>query len=484
MRWFGVFATAAGGLCALAATMAAGSAYAAGEEVDGYPSWTERVYLQWANRARVDPQLEMEVCGDDCPDAACYTPQAPLRHDIALARPSRFHAQELEVRGFFSHTSNCTLVDDIAQRWPDECDGAAQCACVGGVAECDGTCTSAQGRVGLFGAGYGGEITVGVSDPDWGFYLWLHETSTSEMCQFGGGNGHRWLLLTSQGRVGFGAYGSMGNGDFGFGGGGADEHPIASGSHYPRTGASVEAWANWYAQAGPSLHTVNVDGTCEPMTLERGEATNGAYSAALDGLDASQCHRYYFVFKDAAGQTVTYPTEGSLGIGPAATCADWSDERPAMGDGCDCQPSCEGAQCGDDGCGGSCGECGGGEGCEAGQCVADPDGDDDDDDDAGETGDDDGAGDNDGADNDASEGGAEGDDDDAGSERADGGADAGGDDLDPDTALPGGFGADRDDVTGCRIGGHCRVPMFAWLFVLAAMRRRAGNPSVASGPRG
>ena len=34
-----------------------------------------------------------------------------------------------------------------------------------------------------------------------------------------------------------------------------------------------------------------------------------------------------------------------------------------------CQPDCEGKECGDDGCGGSCGECGSGETCKSGQCV-------------------------------------------------------------------------------------------------------------------
>ncbi len=34
-----------------------------------------------------------------------------------------------------------------------------------------------------------------------------------------------------------------------------------------------------------------------------------------------------------------------------------------------CQPSCAGAVCGDDGCGGSCGGCGSDEKCESGACV-------------------------------------------------------------------------------------------------------------------
>jgi agmatine/peptidylarginine deiminase len=36
-----------------------------------------------------------------------------------------------------------------------------------------------------------------------------------------------------------------------------------------------------------------------------------------------------------------------------------------------CAPSCDGKQCGDDGCGGDCGSCGAQDQCESGQCVAD-----------------------------------------------------------------------------------------------------------------
>lgn len=347
-------------------------AHATGEEIDGFPNWHERVYLQLTNRARVEPAVEMADCGDNCPDAACYTPKPPLRHDHTLARASRFHAQEMQVRGFFSHTSDCTLVEDIADRWPDTCDGSAACACEGGVAECMGACTTAQHRVGRFGASYSGEISVGVGDPHWGFYLWLHEPSTSEQCVFGNGNGHRWLLMTSQGRVGFGAHGNYGNGDFGFGGT-SDDHAIPSGIHYPRTGSSVSVSANWYAEAPPSMTTVNVEGSCHPLTLERGDAQNGAYSGQLSGLDAQGCTRYFFVFKDQAGETITYPTEGSLGIGPEASCPTWSAQRPPQGEGCQCEPSCDGVSCGKDGCGGSCGTCGDAEACEAGICVEQPD---------------------------------------------------------------------------------------------------------------
>lgn len=434
-------------------------AHAAGEQIDGYPNWEERVYLALANRARVAPELEMAECGDNCPDAACYTVRPPLRHDPVLARASRFHAQEMGVRNFFSHTSSCTLVDDIADRWPTTCDGAAECACVGGVDECSGSCTSAQSRVNLFGAGYMGEISVGVSDPHWGFYLWLHEPSTSEQCVFGNGNGHRWLLMTSQGRVGFGAHDNHGNGDFGSGGGPSDEHPIPSGSHYPRAGQSVDVWANWYGDAPPSLATVNVDGTCLPMELERGTESNGSYARALDGLSAAGCYRYYFVFKDEAGETITYPTAGSLGIGPAASCSSWSAERPAQGEGCDCTPWCEGQGCGDDGCGGSCGSCDDGFTCAEGQCEALPDPGDDsggDDGTSGSGGDsgDSGAGDGDLLDSDGG---------DAIDSDGDHPEPAGGDD--PSGPLPPYYGDSRGSGGGCTVAAPGREDA-GWLLLL------------------
>jgi len=98
------------------------------------------------------------------------------------------------------------------------------------------------------------------------------------------------------------------------------------------------------------------------MALTRGAVTNGAYKANLSGV-GSGCHRYFFLFKDSADSVVTFPTTGSLGIGPAGSCADWDSSRPATGSGCDCVPQCSAGSCGDDGCGGSCGSCGDGATC-------------------------------------------------------------------------------------------------------------------------
>ena len=86
----------------------------------------------------------------------------------------------------------------------------------------------------------------------------------------------------------------------------------------------------------PAGAHVNVDGACTEMALGRGTPANGAYHADLTGIDS--CARYYFVFKDAGGQTVTYPETGSLGIGAPGACPDWSTDRPPLGPSCGSLP--------------------------------------------------------------------------------------------------------------------------------------------------
>lgn len=343
------------------------TARAAGEpDVDGFPSWEERVHHELTNRARVDPQLEMTACGANCGEAACYTVQPPLHYNPLLGRAARFHAAHMGHNSYFAHNSSCTLVSNIASLYPNTCDGEASCSCEGGVNACSGACTTAGQRVGLFAGSYGGEIIAGGGTPNSAFYLWLYEPASDPTCQFTMANGHRWLLLTSSSGVGFGVDGYH-VGDFGA----PDSswvHPIPSGSHWPRQSATVELWANWYDTGAPLSALVNVASTCHAMTLERGTGDNGAFRADVSGVGTG-CHRYYFVFTDSANNQVTFPTTGSLGIGPAGSCDDWNTERPALGTGCNCTASCGAAVCGDDGCGGSCGSCGANEQCQAGQCV-------------------------------------------------------------------------------------------------------------------
>lgn len=197
--------------------------------------------------------------------------------------------------------------------------------------------TGAFARMDLFGAYGTGEVVASVDDPDKAFRIWLYEPSTSSTCAFSIPNGHRWTLLTNPstgaGTVGYGvdSFGSRGfaTGDFGLPSPGGK---IPSGSHYPRSGSSVEIWANWNDAAAPSAARVDLGGTCQTMTLTRGSGTNGAWLYTASGL--SGCTRYYFSFKDSGGAVVTYPSTGSLGIGDAS-CADWDATRPAPCDGGD-----------------------------------------------------------------------------------------------------------------------------------------------------
>jgi uncharacterized protein YkwD len=359
---------------ALTCTLLAAPAFAVGEPQNGFPTWAERMVHEWMNRARVDPQVEMAACGSACGDAACYAPVPPLAWDVRLNRSARFHSDEMVQQNYFGHPSSCTVVSNIDAIYPASCQGAASCACEGGTSTCGASgCTQPQDRVSLFGASFSGEIIAGGGDPNDAFYLWLYEpipkTTSCGYIQGNGQpgttNGHRYNILESMGGVGVGVslggqYGGDYTGDFDFNGPAPAQIP--SGSHYPRQAATVDAWANWYDTTGPKSALVDVDGACTPMKLERGSAMNGAYHAALSGV-GSGCHRYYFVFADGAGQPVTFPTTGSLGIGPEdGTCADWDSSRPAEGAGCSCTPSCAEKSCGDDGCGGSCGVCPGSDG--------------------------------------------------------------------------------------------------------------------------
>jgi hypothetical protein len=291
----------------------------AGESINGFPSWSERVIHQWINRARVDPQAELAACSS-CPDRGCYGPMPPLYWGESLNRSARFHAAEQLKQQYFGHDSKCTLVPNINSLYPVGCDGAASCACVGGARSCaNGGCTPWSARVALFGAAPAAEIIAGTGDPNYAFYLWLYEPSSANACGYTTENGHRWIMLSSSGGVGVGVSSAQSVADFGSGG---VPSKIASGSHYPQQAGSVDLWANWYDSNAPRSANVVVDGRCTNMTLKRGTPRNGAWSATANAV-GSGCHRYYFSFVDASGVEVTWPATGSLGIG----CADWDSSR-------------------------------------------------------------------------------------------------------------------------------------------------------------
>jgi uncharacterized protein YkwD len=287
----------------------------AGESINGFPNWAERVLLEWMNRARVDPQKELAACGAACADASCYKPIAPLVWSEALNRSARFHAAEMARQGYFAHDSKCSIVSNINALYPVACDGAASCACT------NGSPTVWTDRVALFGEGAIGEIIASTGDPNAAFNQWLHEPAANPRCGFGAGNGHRFLILSALGAIGIGV-GSTAVGDFG---GIAQPSRIPSAAHDPKQAETVTLWANWYDTAAPKSVAAVVDGKCSSMSLQRGTPQNGAWSVNANSV-GSGCHRYYFSFIDSTGAEVTYPATGSLGIG-GSSCDDWNATR-------------------------------------------------------------------------------------------------------------------------------------------------------------
>jgi hypothetical protein len=326
-----------------ASTTGANCAFATGEAVNGFPNWSERVLIEWMNRARSDPQADLAGCpSGHCLESACYSTASPPRYETDdLEHSSRYHSAEMELDGFFDHWSECTLVSNIATLYlsqPQQCDGTASCACVGGARNAGfGNGTDPFTRMGFFGTGGGaaGEIiAAGYQGPDAAFYGWLYEQADSSTCVFDEANGHRYLILTDGNGQNAGA-GYVPGGDYGtyatmdFAGNASAQPKIPSGAHYPEQAASVDVWANWYDSAGPSVHQIDVDGTCTNLSLARGSQANGAWHATISGV-GSGCHRYFFSFEDSNGQTVFYPTTGSLAIGNGgAQCPDWSTTMPA-----------------------------------------------------------------------------------------------------------------------------------------------------------
>lgn len=338
---------------------------ALGEPTDGFPSWLERGIYYQVNRARADPQADLQNCSG-CGEKTCYHPRAPLGWSHQLSRSARFHSANLGSCSAFEHESPCTLVADIGTRFtPGPCDGSAACACEGGKCGCQGgNCTDTWGRIGHFGFGRGENIASGGDDPRFVFYLWLHENASDPNCGFSLSNGHRWNILSQDGHIGVGCSGSICTQDFG---GPGALGKVTVGTHYPSSG-TVDFMAHWYDTAPPASALVNVGGTCQALTQERG--VTGANSTwVLSSQSIPSCTRYYFVFTDSAGGTVRFPETGSYGVGCAT---DWESSAPPMGNGCGpCVPSCAGRTCGDDGCGGSCAPgCAPAQLCQAHQCVS------------------------------------------------------------------------------------------------------------------
>lgn len=310
-----------------------GLAFSNGESVNSFPNWSERVLLEWMNRARSDPQTDLIGCSDaDCPDRACYSAIQPRHVDNKFEHSARFHAAHMLFNDYDDFFSHCSLVSNINSLYPATCDGAASCSCVGGTLS--GSQTDPFTRMSLFGASGDKEnVTAGFSSPDAAFYGWLYLQPINGLCANGGvranilsgsdtaaGAGY----LVNTGLPGYSSYEVMD-----FGSDALSTPKIPSGAHYPQQAASVDAWVNWYDASGPSVAKIDVDGVCSAMSLARGSQTNGAWHLAVSNV-ATGCHHFVFAFKDSTGAEQIFPTTGALTIGDGGEqCPDFSEQPPS-----------------------------------------------------------------------------------------------------------------------------------------------------------
>jgi len=305
---------------------------------NGFPSWNERTILVLTNRARADPVAALSSCaGSGCQDAICYTASQPLVWDYDLNRSARFHMTNLvDASAPLQHPSPCVLATNIATVYPSSCDGSTSCACANRVSACGcGGCscdtssascvTQPFQRIQMFNPlGCAENIAAGYADPEASLIGWLTEAcSWNNSCGFqtctSGENGHRYNILDPNSQIlGAGSVPSsttacVTNGEWDsqdFGCGANPTIPkLVAGTNNPQAGSATTFYANWYDTAPPATAVVNVDGTCNAMTVDRGSGGNATYS--WHGSIGSGCRSYVFVFTDSQGATVQLPEVGA-----------------------------------------------------------------------------------------------------------------------------------------------------------------------------
>jgi MYXO-CTERM domain-containing protein len=261
-----------------------------GDAPDGFPSWEERELHLYTNAVRVDPEaFEEEYNDGGCSfyedfSADEQTPKDPVYYSYALNDAARYHSQDMDDSGNFSHTSS------------------------------DGT--SFGDRLSIFypESGYVGENIA------WNYQNPWHAVMQGWMCST---SGHRANIMSgSWNELGVGIVGAYYTQDFGGGAADSSLH-IRMGVHTPQRpspGAEVTFYTDWGgpADAAPSLV---LGGEVYAMDLEWGTETAGVYLTEQALADGEDCLPYYFVYDDG-GETVSWPEEGAYYVGAGCE-ADW-----------------------------------------------------------------------------------------------------------------------------------------------------------------
>ncbi len=251
-----------------------------------YPSLAERELHLYTNMARVEPDAFEELynqggCSFDDFSTDEQTPKAPLYFSQPLNEAARFHSQDMNDSGQFSHSSSDgTDFGTRVSRWYTE-----------------------SGQIGEnIAFGYGSpSATV--------FNGWMCST-----------DGHRAAIMSgSYNELGTGVVGSYYTQDFAASTVDSPDN-IAMGVHtpaIPSAGDDVTFYAD-YQGPGPDRLEVILTGQPYELELLYGTEEQGVWAVDLtfpDGIHHGDgCEQYYFLYTDSQGQG-RFPETGSYRVG-------------------------------------------------------------------------------------------------------------------------------------------------------------------------
>jgi MYXO-CTERM domain-containing protein len=256
-----------------------------------YPNYAERAVLLYTNAARVDPGAHEDAynqggCSFDDFKPNEQSAKRPLYWSQSLAEAARYHSQDMKENNYFEHESR------------------------------DGT--TAYDRIALwYGTTYVGEnIAYGYSDA-WDVQM------RGWMCS----SGHRSnIMVGSYTELGTGVFASHYTQDFGSQEVDTDM-AIPMGIHDPQNAQSgdfVTFYGDYVSPSigqqgttlddGPGEYIVVVNGMPYEMDLLWGSGASGVYAATFELSQDRDCHEYFFLATDSAGES-RFPEDGSYLVG-------------------------------------------------------------------------------------------------------------------------------------------------------------------------
>ncbi|MBJ93459.1 MAG: hypothetical protein CMP23_03190 [Rickettsiales bacterium] len=274
----------------LCLTLAPSKARSYGEGTGAGPSLEERAVHLFSDRLRVDPDATDSSFSD-------FPAVRPLVYNPDLAEAARFHAEDMAVNDCFQHQS------------------------------CDGTEFAARLQRFYEGIAFGENIALGSPDAETVvFDGWLYSPPHRDN-----------MLLPDWRELGIGfAVNDIGQPLWvqNFGDRVEVDEPITtSATHWPLRGSLNQALDFYLAiydpQGAPQGAELHLHDQVLEMNLDRGSDGMETWTVQSELVDEG-CPEYFFVVTRETGETVSYPSSGSLTVPiDDAECEPWTETRKA-----------------------------------------------------------------------------------------------------------------------------------------------------------